>query len=241
MMRVHIVVEGPTEEAFVKDVLYRHLAPAGLFLNPILAPNKWDATARIHRGGGAVFGPALRAIHRKLAEDAGAYCTTLFDYYALPPDFPGLQDPTLPPPAHLLQRIAFLEQALDTATGSTGRLIPHLQVHEFEALLFSGVEAVDDTLTALGGSASKADNLRAIVHQAGSPEAINDGPTTAPSKRLRALYPAYNKVVFGPLIADTIGLPAIRAACPHFHAWLCRIEALATGRVARQPPTRDGS
>lgn len=231
MARIHVVVEGPTEEAFVKTVLYPPLSQAGLFPNAILAPNKKNATARVHRGGGRSFGPALHAIRRKLQEDTGAYCTTLFDYYALPDDFPGHTDDELPPPAHLQDRIDYLENALDVATGSTGRLIPYLQLHEYEAILFSDVTTTDSTLMALSTGYSRVSQLQSIVDQAGSPEAINDGPTTAPSKRLLDLYPTYDKVFFGPLIAGATGLAKIRTACPRFHTWMCRLEALAPQSV----------
>lgn len=238
-MRVHIIVEGETEEAFVNEVLYPHFLACGVFLNAILAPSKRRATARVHRGGGHSFKPALFAIQQKLKEDPTASCTTLFDYYGLPPDFPGLGNPALPPPAQLAQRISFLEQELDTATGNTGRLVPYLQVHEFEAILFSDVSAIDSALDVLGGHWNGLSQLQTVLTQAGAPEAINDGPTTAPSKRLKAIYPGYDKVFFGPLIAGNIGLAQIRSACPRFHAWMCRLEGLAPNAVVRPAGTPD--
>ena len=59
-----------------------------------------------------------------------------------------------------------------------------------------------------------------------SPEDINDSPQTAPSKRILAAMPGYQKTVHGPLIACEIGLDPVRAACPHFDRWLKRIEGL---------------
>jgi hypothetical protein len=64
------------------------------------------------------------------------------------------------------------------------------------------------------------------VNGVGSPEEINDGPETHPSKRLAGLFPTYRKPLDGPQIAGRIGLPAIRAACKHFDAWLAKLEAL---------------
>jgi len=40
--------------------------------------------------------------------------------------------------------------------------------------------------------------------------------------------PDYQKTIHGPLIALDIGLDAMRKACPHFNAWLQRLEQLAT-------------
>jgi hypothetical protein len=36
-----------------------------------------------------------------------------------------------------------------------------------------------------------------------------------------------DKTFHGPLLAMEIGLPAIRAACPRFDAWLTRLEHLS--------------
>jgi hypothetical protein len=40
------------------------------------------------------------------------------------------------------------------------------------------------------------------------------------------LYPSYDKVVFGSLIAERIGLSKMRAECRHFDAWMATIESL---------------
>jgi len=54
------------------------------------------------------------------------------------------------------------------------------------------------------------------------PEFINDGPETAPSKRLLKALPAYKKVVDGPAIAQSIGIQRLRG--PHFSHWLTRLK-----------------
>jgi oligopeptide/dipeptide ABC transporter ATP-binding protein len=59
-----------------------------------------------------------------------------------------------------------------------------------------------------------------------APEEINDGETTAPSKRLQSLYPGYDKILFDPLIAQRIGLDKLRQECPHFRDWMSKLEAL---------------
>ena len=69
--------------------------------------------------------------------------------------------------------------------------------------------------------------LSAAAQAYATPEDINDSPHTAPSKRLLAAMPGYQKPFHGPLIACEIGLDAMRRACPHFHAWLQKLEALS--------------
>jgi hypothetical protein len=54
------------------------------------------------------------------------------------------------------------------------------------------------------------------------------GEMTAPSKRLQNLYASYDKVLFGSLIVRRIGLNALRQECPHFHAWMLKLEALSS-------------
>jgi hypothetical protein len=62
-----------------------------------------------------------------------------------------------------------------------------------------------------------------------SPELINDGEQTAPSKRIIQAIPSYEgaKVSVAPLMAQKIGLEIIRQKCPHFNQWIERLENLS--------------
>lgn len=60
--------------------------------------------------------------------------------------------------------------------------------------------------------------------QCGGPERIDDGPHTAPSKRITARLPSYARTVDGPIAIAALGLPALRQQCPHLDAWLMRLE-----------------
>jgi hypothetical protein len=70
--------------------------------------------------------------------------------------------------------------------------------------------------------------LKAITAQFPSIEHIDDGMETAPSKRIINVIPAYEgrKSSAGPDIAAYIGVPVIRAECPHFDRSLTRLEKL---------------
>ena len=72
------------------------------------------------------------------------------------------------------------------------------------------------------------DAIAKIAADHPAPEDIDDGPMTAPSKRLREVFAAYQKPLHGPLAVAAIGIDRIRAVCPHFHHWLTRVEALAS-------------
>jgi hypothetical protein len=217
--RVNVVVEGQTEEVFVRELLAAHLGALGV---GIVASCVTTSRSKGMRGGMTSFGRARRDISSWLLQDRGAYVTTMFDLYGLPHDFPGWDEAQrVATPA---ERVKVLEQALGAAIG-VPRFLPYLQLHEFEAILFTDVHATDRVLSASPGR-SKFKELQAIRQSVQSPEEIDDSPQTSPSHRLATLYPHYDKAFHGQLIAQSIGLNAARQECPHFHDWLSRLEAL---------------
>lgn len=108
---------------------------------------------------------------------------------------------------------------------SRRKIIPYIQQHEFEGLLFSQVGCFDNVP---GADERALEQLQIIRAQFPSPEDINDNPNTAPSKRIEPLLPRYNKRVNGIQIAQTIGLPTIRRECPRFNSWVTQLESLAS-------------
>ncbi len=103
------------------------------------------------------------------------------------------------------------------------RFVPFVLMHEFEALLFSDCAKLGEVL----GAADKNREFQRIRDQFRSPEEINDSVDTAPSKRISALVPRYDKVLDGVDAAQRIGLERIRVECTHFDSWLTRLELLA--------------
>jgi hypothetical protein len=165
-----------------------------------------------------------------LKEDPGCVATTMVDYYGLPQEgvaaWPGR---AMARALGTAKRGPFVEKALlDDVAAEMGnrlrpeRFVPFVVMHEFEGLLFSDCAAFS---TGIGRADLEAD-LRAIRDQFSTPEEINDSPATAPSKRVEALVPGYQKPLLGTLAALGIGLVRIRAECPHFNAWLNKIESL---------------
>jgi len=99
-----------------------------------------------------------------------------------------------------------------------------------EELLFEGnIEVIDEVMRPYQNR-SQLDKLRDIRSQFATPEDINDGVETAPSKRLLNLYNFYNKDVFGSRIAKRIGIDNIRNECKHFNEWLVTLIGLALYR-----------
>ncbi len=219
--RVIISVEGQTEEAFVRHVLAPHLAPAGIEVVPIVVTTRRVAGGRDHRGGYVPYRRLRQELRLLLRQPDVAALTTLYDFYGLPADVPGVADC---PPGSGVEQARHIERAL-VADVREPRFRPHLQVHEFEALLFAAPARI---LARLGGSEAQLRALRAICEQFESPEEIDNHPETSPSHRLLQLFPHYDKVVYGPLIARDIGLPTLRTACPHFGRWLSWLEGLSS-------------
>jgi hypothetical protein len=107
------------------------------------------------------------------------------------------------------------------------RFVPYIQLHEFEALLFVMPSLL---LRSFPGREQNVSALEDVLRDHGNnPEAIDDAPATAPSKRIVAVIPEFagRKAQVGPLTAELAGISALRATCRHFHEWLQNLEALA--------------
>ena len=215
MSRIYLLVEGQTEEAFVRELLGPHYARIGLYLTPIIV-----STSPGYKGGVVSYAKIKPQIVRLCRQDSGAHVSTMFDLYALPTDFPGKALAAYPSQSSGALKAQHLEAELLKDITELN-FIPNLLVHEFEALLFAQPEKFSEWT----------DDAKVVssLSAAGAPEDINDSPQTAPSKRLLDAMPAYQKTFHGPLIACEIGLDVMRQACPHFHAWLQKLEALVPG------------
>lgn len=207
-------------------------------MREVLAPELWDYSifADVHRittgrkGDRAFRGGFLHYSHLRkdldlwMRQDTApdSWFSTIIDLHAMPSDFPGRQRAfQMPDP---IERVEFLE----TEFGSDlqhPRFIPYIQVHEFEALLFADPSRILEVFPA---RTSEVASLQAACDSAPSPEHIDDGQHTAPSKRIRAVIPEYDKAAHGPVIAKLIGLREMRERCQHFRGWLERIMGCAS-------------
>ena len=233
MVRLHLFAEGQTEQTFANTVLKRHLASFGVYMqNPVLIAHA-RKKGKVHRGGGRNFAAMQNDIHRFLKQEPGyqVFFTTMIDLYALHKDFPGGSE------AQKLfhepyRRVEALEKAWSDETGDS-RFIPFLQLHEFETYLFCGVPQF---AFFFDNANSQISALQKIVDEFQFPELINDGQQTAPSKRIIAQFPQYNdlKTTVGTQMAERIGLENIRSKCPHFNAWIDRLEKLGVKSPSRR-------
>jgi hypothetical protein len=218
---VLILVEGQTEERFVKDVLASHFFDRQLFFSPTILVTKRVKDGPNFKGGVTNFAKFQNDARRLLNSSGDALVTTLLDYYRLPADFPGME--SRPVNGTALQRVTHVEASIAQHFDSLPNFLPFLVLHEFEAWLFSSTEELPRALN----ESRKQPEFAAIRASVATPEEINERPEFAPSKRIEKMFPAYKKTLHGPMTAQRIGLEIIRAECPHFNDWMNRLEAFA--------------
>jgi len=220
MIRVRVVVEGQTEESFVQTVLAPTLCPQQIYLTPILlgVPG--------HKGGRTNYARVRKDVILHLKQDAHAYCTTLLDYYGLGPGFPGTPVPgDLPSTAKAVQIERGMEADIRGCIPEVRpelRFLPYIQMHEFEGLLFSRPPEFAAAINREG----LAGHFQQVRDGFATPEDIDDGPVTAPSKRIIEAFPQYRKVLHGTTAAQSVGILAMRRECPHFREWFDRMAGL---------------
>jgi Domain of unknown function (DUF4276) len=213
LKRVLILLEGPTEEGFVKRVLQPYLWNTGLSLEPKIVTTKLVIGAASHKGGGD-FQKILADVRRLLNDSNAVAVTTLFDFYG----FPNIPEAS----PQDFQTPESLETCISRAIQNQ-RFKPYLQRHEFEAFLFVSPETTARV-------ALKPEKRGAIEQQAAgfqSVEEINNGPDTSPSKRLRAALGSYGKPLLGAVVTEQVGVESLRQAAPRFNEWLRWIEGLS--------------
>jgi hypothetical protein len=229
-MRLHVVVEGQTEETFVRRVLAPHLGTFSVWADArsVMTARKHGA---IYKGGLPSYALARKDILLWMKDDrnADAAFTTMFDLYGLPMDFPDYDKAKRQ--SDCRQRVATLEAAMKADIGPP-RFTPYIQLHEFEALILADPQKLDCQFIEYDEAIR---NLVAMAGSFESPELIDDGDETAPSKRIIREIAAYEgmKASAGPLIAERIGMATLRAKCQHFAEWLSNLEAVGLAPGSR--------
>lgn len=223
MVEVIVIAEGPTEENFIKYVVAPTLQSLQIFAKPVMLKTSKDAK------GGAISFDRLKLYARNyLKQHPPVVVTTMLDLYGLPTSFPEFSAAQKMPDVYLrVQALEFaLHQAIVAYTGCRPeRFLPHIQPYEFEGLLFSDVVELCNTEPVWSGSLVELKKVRASVE---SPEHINDGFDTKPSKRLERLlhHPKYKKILHGRTAAERITLAVMERECLHFRTWMNQLRGL---------------
>lgn len=212
MTRLLIICEGKTEGEFVEKLLAPHLQTFEIHAYPSLL----HVGPKQKRGGNVSVSRLAKHIRNEYHNRH--FITTLVDYY-------GFKDVNGRPKAKLEQTILNEAQTLIKRNFETYRVRPYVQMYEFEALLFSDISKFELHKN-WNNKAEK--QLQRICGDFKTPEDINNSTQTAPSKRLDDIFPGYgnDKTLYGPLIAEDIGLDTIREKCPLFNQWIGELEQL---------------
>ncbi len=218
MAHIFLIVEGPTEELFYKRLVqHEYRQQDGSFrhyFEVVSIPAKRNVHIRTGKGGLVSYTACVDIVRRFLRQAAHCEIVVLvLDYYGLHDSFK----------THLTAQHHSLEQKIEAIQGRLEADINapqfkfRLQVHEFEAYLFSKPEIVANHFEEDAKLQALNDVLRAFGN---NPELINDNLATAPSKRLNALFPKFRKTTDGLAIAEKTGISNIRASC-HWFNQLC--------------------
>ena len=198
MVRVGISVEGRTEVRFVVKVLQPYFLDRNIIIEPV------DI-----RGNVSID----RVTHelQKMAFNFD-FITTFYDFY-------GFKGKSKEETKESLE----LKIKENTTEKIQSKLIPYIQMYEFEGILFSSPDVIAQNLQGENDIFIwAADILKSF---GGNPERINDSSQTSPSKRLEN-NTNYQKTTHGPNIASQVGITVIRDNCKGFDEWLEKLEKL---------------
>jgi len=107
--KVLVLVEGQTEERFVKEVLCPKCLQSDVFMQPVVLATKRSKVGIKFKGGVSTYSKIRADVLRLLGDSSASAVTTLLDYYGLPDDFPGRDRAVA---GDCYQKVAYLESCL---------------------------------------------------------------------------------------------------------------------------------
>lgn len=211
MKVIIIICEGETEVEFCK------------LLNTYLGYNEYRIEAR-NLGGNCNWKRVKGFVEKSLKSNPSAFVTTMIDYY-------GRKENTFPKQAEAVKfkdkrgKIAFLEKAMADEIDNSlrERFIPYLQLHEFEAMLFNTMKVFEQNFKDSEYDKQEIEQILKDFYD--DPEMINEAKETSPSHRLKKIIPGYDKIVYGNLLVESIGLGNICDKNQHFREWIDKIKS----------------
>ncbi len=209
MKKLFIIVEGQTELEFVKQVLMPYFQIFEVYeVIPYCV-----RTSKTGKGGIINYKHIKNDIQKVLDnKNKNVIVTTFIDFFRIPTNFPNYN--LSMKEISSIDKVSKLEGFFGQDINDK-RFVPYIQLHEFEALLFSsnrGFEKYEEEKIYF--------KTKEIIEAFKNPEDINSSPQTAPSKRLLSINPKYKKVIDGNIIALEIGIKTILEKCPRFRDWL---------------------
>lgn len=223
MKRLNILVEGTTEELFVKQVLYPHLINFGI----ITFVQKWfTSRSSGAKGGSSNYDYIHNHLTRWIKQEGhnpDVNFSVMVDLYSFPRDGNTVYDHEIKAIKGGLEKALKLEEKIKAKT-NFNRFIPYVQLHEFEALILANPQSLNTFYT----DKQKEVNQLMQEIEGMNPEDINETPEGAPSKRIIKHLAIYKKQksIAGPFVTNSIGLAVLRERCKHFNQWVTLLEQI---------------
>jgi hypothetical protein len=221
MKKLFIVVEGETEERFIRKVLYNDFITQNIHIEA----QQWLTNKKLGiSGGGSSFDLIenhLRRLMSRYQKDKNVFISVMVDLYAFPKGGNSVYGDDVNKQQSGKNKVLLLQHKMNERMNYQN-FIPYVQLYEYETLLLSKPDALRYFFTA---KEIEIENLKAEIIGL-QPEDIYESPQGAPSKRIIKHLPKYGKqkTTAGVLTAEKIGLPFLRANCHHFNDWITKLE-----------------
>lgn len=223
MKKVFVIVEGETEERFLRQVLYSHFILMGIHIEAQL----WITNKKLGTGGGGdsfdLIENHINRIKSRYKNDESIFISTMIDLYRFPKQGNTIYDNSVEKLVNGREKVLLLERKLFERI-SHRNFIPYVQLHEYETLLLAQPDSFAYFYTDKNNEIANLTNETSGL----DPEDINETTENAPSKRIIRHLPGYakQKTTAGVLVAEKIGLPYLRERCPHFNEWITKLEGI---------------
>lgn len=221
MKKIFVVTEGQSETNFVNRVMAPYFASRCVLIPNTVITKTDRKHGKTYKGGVENYDQIRNTLLKTLAissKNKDSYVTTMFDFYRLPTDVPGVAD--VGKVNNPYEKVELIESAILKTEGYDGNFFfPYVELHEFEAMLFSDLTKLKETYFEYDLT-----DLEECVKVQSNPELINNGEETAPSKRIIKCIGCYDKANVGVDVLGKIGIDNIAEKCRHFSEWIKSIE-----------------
>jgi len=227
MKYVYIIVEGPSEERFVKGILAPYFERKNIYLTAECVITGQDSQGKLCKGGGnsyALYKNHLEKRLKQFSTSPNYFFTTMIDFYALPKGFPNSEKASAYSDKY--QHIEFLEENFKNDIGALN-FIPYIQLHEFESLLLHNIQKIADEFFDVSVNVKK---FQEEIAKYDNLELVNSSKENAPSKRIDKYTDGQycgSKVTSSFNILQNIDVDVLRCEYRHFDEWLTKIENIS--------------
>lgn len=222
MKKVFIVTEGQSETNFVNKVMVPYFANRCILIPNTVITKTDSRHGKTYKGGVVNYAQIRNTLLKTLAtasKSKNSYVTTMFDFYGLPVDVPGVADAKKVHDPY--EKVSLIEREIQRAEGYEGAFFfPYIELHEFETMIFSDITKLEEAYFEYDLTP-----LKECAKMQSNPELINDGVETSPSKRIVNCINCFDKANVGVDVMGKIGIETIAGKCRHFGEWIKHMEA----------------